>query len=252
MQVKVCPKCGSENKADKASCSGCYASLESVAPTEAKERPAPVQTQPAAQRPPAAQPLSSSGPAGAGAPAPNHRPPSTYGPSFNERRSAPVKNGLNWGAIVFVVLLLGGAAFAGWWFFLKPASPEAVVQKFIDANKVGDYDALKSCLCQTNIAAIGRLPGGEEATRQKMKQGGGGGQQIDADIVNSTYENSGAIAVVEVRPKDQKQLPPGVTTTEVVLVQEDGKWKIDMGATVMRAMKQLHPNGVPGQPRFGK
>jgi len=259
MQVRLCPKCGSENKPEKASCSGCYASLESVAPTEAREKPA-VQAKPAAQQLQAAQPLSSPGPgaAGGGPPTPNYGPPPgapsySYGPAPNERRSAPVKKGPNWGAIVLVVLLLGGAAFAGWWFFLKPGSPEAMVQKFVNASTARDYDALKSCLSQEDVVAIGALPGGEQALRNSWDQAAKQSASQDAsyDVVKTTYENSGSTAVVEIKPKDQSKMPPG-TTKEIVLVQENGKWKVDMKATAMRMMKKMFPKGIPGMPRPGR
>ena len=255
MQTRLCPKCGMENKPDKASCSGCYASLEGVAPTEAKEKPAPSQTQPAAQQPLAAQPLSSSGSAvpGAGPPPPNYAAPpgapSSYGPTFNERRP-PIKQGPNWGAIILVILLLAGAAFGGWWFFLKPASPAAVVQKYIDANTAGDYDAVKACLRQDEVAVLGKRLGGEQAARERMKQGAG--RNMGGDVLKTTYENSGSLAVVEVKPKDQSSMPPGITTVEVLLVNEDGKWKVDLKATAMRAIKKVFPNGVPGMRRPAK
>lgn len=260
MQVRLCPKCGSENKPDKASCSGCYASLESVAPTEAKEKPA-VQAKPAAQQLPAAQPLSSPGPGAAsdGPPTPNYGPPPgapsySYGPAPNERRSAPVKKGPNWGAIVLVVLLLGGAAFGGWWFLLKPESPEAVVERFRNATEARDYDGFKSCLCKEDVAAIAAIPGGEQSLRSSWDQAPKQSVGRDASyyVMKTTYENSGLTAVVETKPKDQSKMPPGMATKEILLVQEDGKWKIAYKATAIRYMKKRYPNGIPGMPRSGK
>ena len=248
MQVKLCPKCGSENKEDKASCSGCYASLEGIAPTEAKDRPAPVQAPPAAQQPPAAQPLSSSGPGAAsdGPPAPNYGPPpSTYGPSFNERRSAPVKRGPNWGAIVLGVLLLGGAAFAGWWFFLKPAGPEAAVQRMMDAINEGDWDKMKSCYTQSSVSMLEMI--GDEKMREVFAKSKG--KDPGAKIIKTTYENDGKTAVVEVESANGQGTMLAMKSQELVLLQESGRWKIDIRSTGMRMQKKMYPNGVPAMPR---
>lgn len=251
MLIKLCPKCGLENRLGKASCSGCYASLEGVPETEGKERPA-VTPRPPAQRPPSTpQPLGQSRPPGempdASSMPPPGAPPS-YGPTFNERRP-PVKQGPNWGAIILVILLLAGAAFGGWWFFLKTPSPESVVRKYMDANTAGDYDAVKSCLRQDEVVALENRPGGEQAARERMKQGAG--RNMGGDVLKTTYENSGSLAVVEIKPKDQSGMPPGITSVDALLVQEDGKWKIDLKATGMRAIKKAFPNGMPGMRRPG-
>lgn len=112
VRVKVCPKCGSENKPDKASCSGCYASLEGVVQTEGAHRAASAPDQPVQSRPPAAQPLGQSASSSPGAmPSSNYAPPgapSSYGPTFSERRQ-PTKQPMNWGAIIFVILILAEA-----------------------------------------------------------------------------------------------------------------------------------------------
>lgn len=244
MLIKVCPKCGSENKLGKASCSGCYASLDGVPETEATERPAATPPQPAHNPPSTPEPLGQSAPGAM--PTSNFMPPpgapSSYGPTFNERRQ-PVKQGPNWGAIVLVVLLLGGAAFAGWWFFLKPASPESVVRKFMNASTAGDYDAMKSCLCQEGVAAMESMPALRDAMKKAAEHSAG--KDTSYEVVKTTYENSGSLAVVEIKPKDQSSMPPGMTTMEMLLVREDGKWKLDMKATGMRKMKKRFPNGMP-------
>jgi len=248
MLIKVCPKCGSENKLGKASCSGCYASLEGVPETEGKERPAAAPPPPAPSPPSTPEPLGKSEPGAM--PSSNFMPPpgapSSYGPTFNERRQ-PVKQGPNWGAIILVILLLAGAAFGGWWFFLRTPSPESVVRKFMDANTAGDYDAFRSCLRQDEVAAMG----GEQALRGMMKKAAerAAGKDTSYEVVKTTYENSDALAVVEIKPKDTSSMPPEMTTMEMLLVQEDGKWKVDLKATGMRMMKKLFPNGIPGMPR---
>jgi hypothetical protein len=237
MLVKVCPKCGSENSPSKASCSGCYASLEGVPETEGKERPAATPPQPPQNPPSTPQPLGQNGP----------RPAATsYSPPFNERRQ-PVKQGPNWGAIVLVLLLLGGAAFGGWWLFLKPASPEAVVKKFNNATVTGDFDAFRSCLSEHQATALVNGPGGEQASRDALKRIAKqvAGKDTSYEVVKTTYENSGSLAVVEIKPNDTSRMSPGMTTSEMVLVRESGQWKVDTRATTMRMIKKLFPNGVP-------
>ena len=246
MLIKLCPKCGAENKPDKASCSGCYASLEGVPETEGKERPAAPPPQPNQDRPAAAQPLGGQAEQSA-TPTSNYMAPpgapSSYGPSVNERRQ-PVKQGPNWGAIFLVVLLIAGGAFGGWWFFMKPASPDAVVQRMIDASKAGDYDKYKSCLCQSFLTKMAQSPQGEQAMRSAMQQQAGknGGGKVG----KTTYENNGLIAVVELTPNEGAQLQPGLTSVDIVLIKESGQWKIDLEATGRRLMKKLFPNGIPG------
>lgn len=253
MQVKVCPKCGAENKPDKASCSGCYSSLEGVVETEAKARPAPEPTQPQAQAPPPAQPLGQSplsGPATPTGPTPadNYAPPpgapSPYGApmTFPERRSAPASRGPNWGAIALVIVLLAGAGFGGWWAynkFFKP-SPEAVVQKMIDATKAGDYDMLKSCLSQSSVSMMSMSVGeDEQAAREQMKKSAG--KDPATKITGTTYEDDGKTAVVSM--ESTKPLPAGMPasmkTTEMVLLREEGQWKVDLVATSARMMKKI-------------
>lgn len=248
MQVRVCPKCGAENRPDRASCSNCYTSLEAVAETEAKPRPVP--TQPRAEAP--NQPVSASpltGPAVTAGPTPadNYAPPpgapSPYGPppSF-ERRLAPTSRGPNWIAIILTIVILAGAGCGGWWAynkFVKP-SPEAVIQKMIDAAKEGDYDKFKSCLSQDSISLMNMQVGeNEEAARAAMKRSASNEQT--AKITGTTYEDGGKTAVVSM--VSTKPLPAGMPesmkTTEMVLLREDGQWKLDLKSTMARMMKKV-------------
>jgi hypothetical protein len=56
MQVKVCPKCGAENREASAACSNCYSSLDGVSPTESTKASQPIQPRPAVARPPKTTP----------------------------------------------------------------------------------------------------------------------------------------------------------------------------------------------------
>ncbi len=257
MQVLVCPKCGMENKTGKASCSGCYASLAGVAETESKQQPTPAATaaprprpQPEAQAP--AQPLGGGLGSPDGSPAPNYAPPSgapnTYGPMFNERRQ-PIKQGPNWGAIFLVILVIAGGGFAGWWFFMKPAGPDKVVQRLIDASKAGDYEKMKACLSQSTINMLQMIPGGEEQAKRAMQSQAS--RQFDGKITGVTYDDkNNSLAYVALEPLDKRQLPPGLTSIDIVCTKENGQWKVDQQMTGIRMIRKMFPNGMSGGPRF--
>jgi hypothetical protein len=259
MQVKVCPKCGAENKPDKASCSGCYSSLEGVVETEAKARPAPEPNRPQAQAPPAAQPLSGSpltGPATPAGPTPadNYTPPpgapSPYGApmTFPEKRSAPVSRGTNWIAIVLVVVLLGGAAYGGWWYYTnKIMGPDKIVQRFLDAAKAGDYEKMKACLTQSFINKIQAVPGGEEKVKADLPSQI---SKMDGNITGVTYdEKNSSLAYVAVEVSSKQQLPPGMTSLDMVCSKENGRWKVDLEATGARLVsKMMSGRGMSGMP----
>jgi hypothetical protein len=256
MKVKVCPKCGAENKPDRASCSGCYSSLEDVAETEAKPRPAAAPSQPQEPRPPAgASPLSGPAtaeqqtPAGYFAPLPD--PPRPYVPEFNQRRLSSVSRGPNWGAIALVIVLLAGVAYGGWWAYnkyLKPG-PDKVVQQFLDAAKAGDYDKLEACLTQSMVNIIQAVPGGGAAAKQSLLDQIR--QQMEGKVTGVTYdEKNNSLAYVALEPTSKSHLPPGVTSIDVVCSKENNQWKVDLIATTMRMTSKMPGSrGTPGMPR---
>lgn len=253
MQVKVCPKCGVENKPDKASCSNCYTSLESVDETEAKPRSAPVQSAEASSSDqPQAQPLSASPLAGPEAPAgptpaDNYAPPpgapSPYGPAPTfERRPAPARGGPSWVGIILAIVILAAAGYGGWWAYnkyLKPG-PEQVVRNFMDAGKARDFEKMKACLSKGTINMM-QMASGEEEMRRSFESGGSSG--FEGEITACTYdESNSSLAYVNLVPTDKKSLAPGATSVEIVCCKEDGKWKIDLMATVMRMVKKVYGN----------
>lgn len=120
------------------------------------------------------------------------------------------------------------------------------MQRFIDASKAGDYEKIKACLSQSFLDKMSRMPGGEEAMKNGLKQSAG--QNSGGTVGKTTYENDGATAVVEVKPDDKAQLPPGMTGVEMVLIKEEGQWKIDLETTGKRMIKKMFPNGIPGMP----
>lgn len=212
MEVKVCPQCAQENRSDRPFCSECKTSLVEVQPTQS-----------------AAAPPSSA--------------PNTYGPAFQERPSVPYKRGLNWGAIVLVVVILCGAGFAGWWAYnkyMKPG-PDKVVQQFIDASKAGDFDKMKACLCQSMVNMIDSIPGAEQQAKRQMTSGGS--NQFDGRITGVTYDPSNSdLAYINLEPATANPSLPGMRNIEIVCCKENGAWKIDFNATGLRAMAKARGN----------
>ena len=241
MQVKVCAKCGAENKETNDSCSSCYASLADartaestkepiVLPPEPAERPErrPTETPtPAAQMPPPGPPVATS----------------TYSPPFRER-PAPVKQGSSAGVIIVILILIAAGAAAGWWFFLRAPSPGEVVQAFFKASKGADVEKVKSYLSSSTLNmpgfADGFQRGFEFASKNRQSQGG---KKDDADvrIFQTTYEGSDKnTAVVMCEPTGQSIVSSGTGgTIDIVLVKEEGKWKIDMMATAQRMFQKM-------------
>lgn len=278
MQVKVCPKCGWENKIVNASCSNCFAKLDDVVPTEAKEKPQVSTTPAQAPNPPQPSQLqaapmnntaSDGGGLAAGQTPPSYRNPdavpggpgqngpsgpSSYGAPFQERRPVPPPpkksgaGGIITAIIILVVLGVGG--YFGWQYYVKSRGPEAVVQKMMDAGKNGDYDGYKACLNSRSIEqlnmVIQMIPGGEEALKKRIKEKSGESiGNTEGRIVGVEYDetNNNNSALVKVQPTDSSKLPPGIKEVEIVCDKEDGEWKIDMVSTGQRMIKKIMQNG---------
>ena len=294
MNVKTCPKCGAENKLDKASCYSCYATLDGVLPSASKKADDPVSPRsqpgpaslntpppthtvseprprmladgPMSEEPPARTLNDGPAPAQSAAPAnPYGPPPGAQRPRPNiatpgREKSQPVKQGPNWGAIVFAIVIIAGAAFAGWWFFMKPAPPDQVVRSFFAAAKAGDYEKFKSYMTESSVTALKASGGSEEQIAEQLKQSvaRSGGAELDKIVYSTpTYEGQDK-AIVGIEPKDKPQLPPGAPAGlanmkfEFVLLREGGKWKIDFPQTQARLMAQMQKliGSMPGS--FGR
>jgi len=170
-------------------------------------------------------------------------------------RATPVSQGSPAGLIAVILILIAGGAVAGWWFFLRTPSPGEVVQRFAVAAKDGDVEQIKPYLSQSTLdlpgfergmaaakerAASHKEPGKEEDTRVK--------------ILNTVYEGADKnTAVVTFEPEDKSKAPAGMAKPqEVILVKEEGKWKIDLAATLQREFQKAFgkgfkmPKGGPG------
>ena len=261
-QVKICPKCGTENKSDNNACVACFTSLTAV-PTTLSDKPEPTYTPPAeapsapeptpiTQGPPgpgATREMPSSGPIPGG---PIIPPPGTYAPQRTKSGAGAV---VGW---IIAIVVIGGLAFGGWWFFMKPASPDQVVQQWIDAQMKQDVDKIISVTSKVDLDA----EGGEQVVKgelEKMKGVPGAFSTVTGKTGTVRYEGEDT-ALVEVALEgptaDRLAIRMGADyKPKVVTVREDGKWKISLRETVKRmrddALERIRANGGSAFPGGG-
>lgn len=226
MEVRICPKCGAENKDTNVTCSSCYASLEGGALAESRKKDEPTaapQPRPSVER---------------------VTPVFNNAPAPIQKKSAPT------GIVIALIIILGGA-LAGWWFFLRPAGPEQVVRRFAEASNSGDYQKIKPFLSKSTVSMIESMPGAEQGLTRglqmshKMK---GDKASAGVKILNTTYEGGdNGTAIVEAEPLDKTGIPAGMDPKqEIVLVREGKEWKVDLMATMQRMMQKMFKGGMPG------
>lgn len=246
MKVKVCPKCGAENRPEKESCSNCYGSLEGVELTESTREPVITSSQPTRPpRPPRGEPLTNL----PGEPVRKEETPAqSFGesPFYSSRPPVAVKQGANFGVIFLVVILLAGGGFAGWWFFLKPPSPAQVVQRFLDACEHQDAERAKVQLSKSTLDKPGVgdafVTSFIKAREIALQKGRTPGSAVTMKVVSTSYTDSDRkTAVVACQPLDEKGQPSKEMqfTFDWVLVKEEGGWKIDIEATVQKMFAKL-------------
>ena len=216
MQVKICPNCSAENKPESEKCAKCDWSLAEVQASEGR----------------AAQ-----------APSPGPAMPS----------SAPVRQGSSAGMIIIILIIIAGAAFAGWWFLMRGGGgPEATIDRFVAAVKAGNFEGMKSTLSKSSTSMFAMIPGGEKAAMEGMKRDS---SVANIKVIKTTYEGENAIVEVEEVGKKPSGMAGMGGPTELVLIKEDGQWKIDLMATGARAMQKMQEKmknmpmpGGPGGP----
>jgi hypothetical protein len=167
----------------------------------------------------------------------------------------PIKQGPNIGAILMILILLGGAGFgAYWWFVMRPNSPAGVVGAFTEATQSGDLEKMKDCLAASNRAFLD-MPGVAEGFKKgfdmaKSLRGDAAAKKYDYGP--TTFEGDSK-AVVQVSEKKAEGETAGSDQSQsVVLVKEDGKWKIDLRETAMRELKKRGIELPAGMNPFGR
>jgi len=159
-----------------------------------------------------------------GGPSPYGSPPSVYSPPVRE--SKPVRQGPNVVAIVLIILLIGGAGFGGWWFLTRAQSPAEVVGGFVEAVKAGDGTKAKSFLTAGNVRDLER-PGPAAVFAKNLERG----KDQHYEIGDTTNEgDSTAVVKLDVTMADNRN-----SHEDLVLVKEEGKWKIDLQQTFIRS-----------------
>lgn len=227
MQVKICPKCGTENKDQNACCANCYASLDGVASTLSSKPDEPVVVKKKAEEP--VQPSAYEAP-----PPPSQHRPTPYS-NFERERLTPLPRRSPVGSIIkFLVIaaLLGGGGYAGWQYFAKPESPKECVRQFLNAFQQGDYNAIRPRLTSASIQLIKTQYGSEDAAASKLKEAasqvGSANPMANLTVYDGVSEGPDK-SWVEVEPGTGRSplgLKPGL-----VLLREEGRWKIDFPAT---------------------
>jgi hypothetical protein len=150
--------------------------------------------------------------------------------STQQAMPAAVRRGPRWGVIALVIVLIVGAgAFAGWWFLLRSPGPECVVQRFIDSANAGDCDRMLSHLTRKSARNLVKESGGKEGLKRAMQEGG---ELVGSKVSRATYRNGGKAALVKMELKTKEGSTVRSDTTDIVMVREGGRWKIDMDATI--------------------
>ncbi|HEY3398760.1 MAG TPA: hypothetical protein VGM19_13990 [Armatimonadota bacterium] len=145
--------------------------------------------------------------------------------------------------IALAAIVVVGLGVSTYWFLLKPG-PEQTVSKFFKAQSLGDYRTLKQ-LIPSQLAA--QLPADDKLPKPAP----------DAKLPNMEIGKAqlqGDRAIVPVTTKSE--LPAGTAygpqteTTRVVVIKEDGRWKVDPMATYAESLSGAQPGAggpLPGE-----
>jgi hypothetical protein len=171
MHVKVCPKCGAENKETSAACSNCYAPLEGVSPTQSTKASQPVQSKPAPRQTP--RPTPSPAPTqqmpgpGQTQMGPVGPPPMTQRLPDGAYMRPPKRSSPVWIIVVLLVVVLGSVGTLAYFAatrsgLFKPEpmpteAPDQVVVAFLAAKKTHAITKVKPFLTQASLDLLGKL-----------------------------------------------------------------------------------------------
>lgn len=166
--------------------------------------------------------------------------------------------------LAIFLIILAGAGFALWKFYLLPRAPVAAVRTFIKASGSGDMEAVKSTLCRNSLAML--------QMGQAMQKGAVGSfdmfqingrpfeERKQYSLKLASLESSTAKVIIKPGPEPMdgfraEDLPPGMQDgLSIVVVKEEKQWKVDLMATftsmIGPAMQELMKQGpgIPGKP----
>jgi hypothetical protein len=144
---------------------------------------------------------------------------------------APAKSGVRAWVSISLLVVIVSAAFSLWWFVVRDKGPGGVASQFIAAIGDGDARRVASMLTKVDVCLLEDDAGGVQhlvdGIRPAVVQG-------DLRVARVSYEGDKAIVKLEMCGTK----PDGTISDkpeDLVLVQEDGKWKIDLIATLSRA-----------------
>ncbi len=268
MQVKVCPKCNTENKPDRASCSNCYSSLAQVNLSLSKKlrTPVVVKSRTAATRTnqPTAPPAANS-------------PYSAPSPGVGRRYQAPQpvapvpKSSSNWFLVTFlIVVLLAGCALVTYVLMGRTAdTPQSAIINLSEAWVSGDYDRAKVYMTRASVDHLQKALGSEEKVAEFIKKQSNPLAIPDISIGDDTSMFKEPVFETEDRAYVEIKLPDDATARTLrelfgaeiklgmVCLREEGKWKVDLPQTEQRlmaqmdeTMKKLFGENAPGNSSF--
>jgi len=141
-------------------------------------------------------------------------------------------------APVILLLIVGGAAL--WWFVLRSPEPEEVVQRYYSALQAGNVDGMTAYISTSSL----QTPECKKALQAIAARAGGADPDAEKPTltVHSTdlEDAEGKIAVVSFETSDTPADSSGVVPrAEYVLVNEDGRWKIDTIETARRVRAKV-------------
>ena len=161
----------------------------------------------------------------------------------------PIKQGPNVGGNVLAIIVLAAAAFAGWWFLLKPKTPEQVVNAFIAAARAGDVEKVKTCVSSASRAELDESGAAEGLKRSFQKNPNTKESDEEKVKIGETTFEGGSKALVEVMPTEPAAASAvGGMKVQMVLIKEEGQWRIDSKQTqdlmIKRVMEEIKKKGI--------
>jgi hypothetical protein len=165
-------------------------------------------------------------------------------PSDNEPARRPRRRAGGIIAGIVVALVIAGGGGTALYLALRP-KPEDAVREFLAAAQARDLTRLKADCTGNSLALLNQF---SDAEVQGVLNQALGGSELSYEIAETTTDEAGARVTVHFPKK-----AGGFDTLPFRVAKEDGKWKVDVVATIMPLMSQLVPLGQQGLglPSFG-
>jgi hypothetical protein len=145
--------------------------------------------------------------------------------------------------IVVALVIVGGGGTA-LYLALRP-KPEEAVREFLAAAQARDLARLKADCTANSLAFLNEY---SDAEVQGVLNALFGGSELSYEIGETVRDEAGAQVTVHL-----PESVAGLDTIAFRVAKEDGKWKVDLVATVLPLASQLVPLGQQefGLPPFG-